>query len=61
MRKLVLAAAIIGLAMFGVHSAADAGGGNPVTKKMKGSFSEQVVLSGVDHFDELARIIHDVA
>ena len=53
MRKLVLAAAIIGLAMFGVHSAADAGGGNPVTKKMKGSFSDQTILSTADHFTEL--------
>jgi len=53
MKKLVLAIAIIGLAMFGVHSTADAGVGNPVTKKMKGSFSDQTILSTADHFTEL--------
>ena len=43
----------VGLAMFGVHSAADAGSGATVTKKMKGSFSAPTLLSGTDHFSEL--------
>lgn len=52
--KILTLATIGGFALFVLAGSVIAGDGNPVTKTMKGSFAERVIISAADHFDELA-------